>query len=311
MKKNFNFKISLFIFMLILFSFSKSAIIEKELLYDKYTLPDNYIIKIGDNFTQHRGYDWTKISNILDDIDNFTHDQYSLGSLKNYKNINGRPNSVKQMKFPPESDIYGVRRNQGIPLYSQSDLSQPERYAWDGSLIKVLSQQDNIFSKIQLKDIEGTWYVPNRYIEVLSTKRFDKIIIINRSFQNAVTLERVDGIWKVRSKNPITTGKDKLPYSYATPLGVFVTQNKLKRMDYMKFGSESEPGGYSPYATRFSGGGYFHGFPVDLPRTSIIEYNNSLGSLPISHMCIRSSASHAQFVYNWAEIDKSLFIVID
>ena len=214
------------------------------------------------------------------------------------------------MKSPPDSDIYGVRRNQGIPLYSESNLNQPERYAWDGSLVKILSRNGN-FSKVQVKDIDGTWYIPNRYIETLSTKRFDKIIIINRSFQNVVTLERVGGIWKIRSKNPITTGKDKLPYSYATPLGVFVTQNKLKRMDYMKFGNESEPGGYSPYATRFSGGGYFHGFPVDLPRTSIIEYSNSLGSLPISHMCVRSSASHAQFVYNWAEVDKSLFIVID
>ncbi|MGL5278569.1 MAG: L,D-transpeptidase [Cetobacterium sp.] len=305
-----NFKISIIFFLLTLFSFSKSAIIEKELLYDKYTLPDTYIIKIGDNYTQHRSYDWTKISNILDNIDNFTHDQYNLGSLKNYKNANGKPGAAIKMKSPPESDIYGVRRNQGIPLYSENNLNQPERYAWDGSLVKILSR-NGTFSKVQLKDIDGTWYIPNRYIETLSTKRFDKIIIINRSFQNVVTLERVGGIWKIRSKNPITTGKDKLPYSYATPLGFFVTQNKLKRMDYMKFGNESEPGGYSPYATRFSGGGYFHGFPVDLPRTSIIEYSNSLGSLPISHMCVRSSASHAQFVYNWADVDKSLFIVID
>lgn len=310
MIKIFNFKIFTVFFLLTLFSFSKSAIIEKELLYDKYTLPDTYIIKIGDNYTQHRSYDWTKISNILDNIDNFTHDQYNLGSLKNYKNANGKPGAAIKMKSPPESDIYGVRRNQGIPLYSESNLNQPERYAWDGSLVKILSRNGN-FSKVQVKDIDGTWYIPNRYIETLSTKRFDKIIIINRSFQNVATLERVGGIWKIRSKNPITTGKDKLPYSYATPLGVFVTQNKLKRMDYMKFGNESEPGGYSPYATRFSGGGYFHGFPVDLPRTSIIEYSNSLGSLPISHMCVRSSASHAQFVYNWAEVDKSLFIVID
>lgn len=310
MIKIFNFKIFTFFFLLTLFSFSKSAIIEKELLYDKYTLPDTYIIKIGDNYTQHRSYDWTKISNILDDIDNFTHNQYNLGSLKNYKNGNGKPEPTIKMKFSPESDIYGVRRNQGIPLYSENNLNQPERYAWDGSLVKILSRNGN-FSKVQLKDIDGIWYIPNRYIESLSTKRFNKIIVINRSFQNVVTLERVRGIWKIRSKNPITTGKDKLPYSYATPLGSFVTQNKLKRMNYMKFGNESEPGGYSPYATRFSGGGYFHGFPVDLPRTSIIEYSNSLGSLPISHMCVRSSASHAQFVYNWAEIDKSLFIVID
>ena len=310
MIKLFNLKVTTVFFLFTLFAFSKSAIIEKELLYDKYTLPDNYVVRIGDNYTQHRSYDWVKISNILDNVDGFVNDQYSLGSLKNYKNVNGKPRPTIQMKSSPESDIYGVRRNQGIPLYSENNLNQPERYAWDGSLIKILSRNGN-FSKVQLKNIDGIWYIPNRYIETLSARRFNKVVIINRTFQNVVTLERVGNVWKVRSKNPITTGKDKLPYSYATPLGVFVAQNKLRRMDYMKFGNASEPGGYSPYATRFSGGGYFHGFPVDLPRTSIIEYSNSLGSLPISHMCVRSSASHAQFVYNWAEVDKSLFIVID
>lgn len=310
MMRFFNSKISIAFLILTYCTLSKSAIIEKELMYDKYTLPDTYIIKIGDNYTQRRGYDWIQVSNILDNVDNFVNDQYKLGSLKNYKNANGKPGPAIKMKSSPESDVYGVRRNQGIPLYSENNLNQPERYAWDGSLVKILSRSGN-FSKVQLKDIDGVWYIPNRYIETLSARSFNKVVIINRTFQNVVTLERVGGVWKIRSKNPITTGKDKLPYSFATPLGVFVAQNKLKRMDYMKFGSDTEMGGYSPYATRFSGGGYFHGFPVDLPRTSIIEYNNSLGSLPISHMCVRSSASHAQFVYNWAEVDRSLFIVID
>ncbi|MDX8336039.1 MULTISPECIES: L,D-transpeptidase [Cetobacterium] len=310
MFKFFTRKMVIPLFLLAVSSFSKAAIIEKELLYDKYTLPDTYIVKIGDNYTQRRGYDWNRISNILDGIDGFLSDGTLVGSLKNYKNVNGKPAAAMNMKSSPESDIYGVRRTQGIPLYSQGNLNKPERYAWDGSLVKILSKEGS-FTKVQVKDIEGTWLIPNRYVETLSPRKFNKVVIINRNFQNVVTLERVGGIWKIRSKNPITTGKNKLPYSYATPLGTFVAQNKLRRMDYMKFGNENEPGGYAPYATRFSGGGYFHGFPVDLPRKDIIEYSNSLGSLPISHMCVRSSASHAQFVYNWGEVDKTLFIVIE
>ena len=117
MIKIFNFKIFTVFFLLTLFSFSKSAIIEKELLYDKYTLPDTYIIKIGDNYTQHRGYDWAKISNILDNIDNFTHDQYNLGSLKNYKNANGKPGPAIKMKSHPESDIRCPKKSRNSPIF--------------------------------------------------------------------------------------------------------------------------------------------------------------------------------------------------
>lgn len=304
--KTFTF-ISIFFF---LSSFSINATqIEEELLYNKYTLPDKYIVKIGDKFQQKREFNWENIQNLLNEIDKFQNQSEKTGTLKNYKNINSKPDIAKNMSSST-SDSYGVRRNQGIPLYTENNLKQPERYAWDGSLVSILSKNNN-FTKVKLKDIDGIWFIPNKYVQEISTKYFNKIVIVNRSYQNVVTLERVNGIWKIRSKNPITTGVNKAPNSYDTPLGTFVTQSKSLRMNYMNFRDETKPGGYAPYATRFSGGGYFHGFPVDLPKTEIIEYSHSLGSLPMSHMCIRSSASHGEFVYNWADINKSLFLIVD
>ncbi|MGL4671009.1 L,D-transpeptidase, partial [Cetobacterium sp.] len=76
-------------------------------------------------------------------------------------------------------------------------------------------------------------------------------------------------------------------------------------------GSQTEIDGYAPYASRFSGGGYIHGVPVNLPRTEMIEYSQTLGTTPRSHMCVRNATSHAKYIYEWAEINKGLVIVIE
>ncbi|MGL4999922.1 MAG: L,D-transpeptidase [Cetobacterium sp.] len=69
--------------------------------------------------------------------------------------------------------------------------------------------------------------------------------------------------------------------------------------------------GFAPYATRFSGGGYIHGIPVELPRTQIIEHSPTLGSTPRSRMCVRNASSHAKYVYDWVKLLNTLIIVIE
>ena len=96
----------------------------------------------------------------------------------------------------------------------------------------------------------------------------------------------------------------------STPLGIFLLQQKKPKMVYHKDGT-TENGGFAPWASRFTNGGYIHGVPVNLPRTKQIEYSPSLGTIPRSHMCVRNATSHAKFIYDWAPTEESLVIVIE
>ena len=110
--------------------------------------------------------------------------------------------------------------------------------------------------------------------------------------------------------NPSTTGRHAPPYAQETPLGMYLIQQKKTRMVFLKDGS-AETGGYAPYASRFTNGAYIHGVPVNVPRTSMIEYSWSLGTTPRSHMCVRNATSHAKFVFDWAPTERSLVVVIE
>ncbi len=81
-------------------------------------------------------------------------------------------------------------------------------------------------------------------------------------------------------------------------------------MLYLKDGTD-EKGGFAPYACRFTGGAYLHGVPVNYPDNKLIEYSWTLGTTPRSHMCVRNATSHAKFMYDWAEVEKTLVIVFD
>ncbi|MGL4331824.1 MAG: L,D-transpeptidase, partial [Bacteroidales bacterium] len=100
------------------------------------------------------------------------------------------------------------------------------------------------------------------------------------------------------------------PYKKNTPLGLFVVQDKMIEMQYYEDGTK-EIGGYAPYASRFSAGGYIHGIPVNLPATGMIEYSPTLGTTPRSHMCVRNATSHAEYIYDWADKDYALVAVIE
>jgi hypothetical protein len=102
----------------------------------------------------------------------------------------------------------------------------------------------------------------------------------------------------------------KPPYAQETPLGMFVLQEKKVKMIFLKDGSV-ETGGFAPYASRFTNGAYIHGIPVNLPQTKQIESSPSLGTVPRSHMCVRSATSHAQFIFDWAGVEETLIFIIE
>lgn len=284
-----------------------SVKIEKKLLYDRHTLQDTY--KYG---KQERCFQWDKISAFLDSLVAFQERNDGYGVLQNYKNVNGIPPLTRKYvtdKYRQIQDTFGVKRHQGIPLYRQDDLSVPERYGRDGAYVSVICDSAGYYNIVSAV-LGRSWYVPRKYLKLIGPLSIKKVIFVDRTNQNIATLEQDGAVWLVRSMNPITTGANRPPYQQSTPPGIYFIQRKLSEMLFLKDGTD-EKGGFAPYAIRFTGGAYLHGVPVNYPARKLIEYSWSLGTTPRSHMCVRNATSHAKFMYDWAEVEKTLVIVFD
>lgn len=284
--------------------------IEKDFLYDQYTLEDTYPYK-----DTVRVFQWDKIKKGLTLLDSVQVVHSEWGILQNYKNLNGEAPLVKNFRrnvYKRVSDTLDVERYQSVPLYMLNDTLVAERYGRDGSLVKMMPSTDaSKFYKVESVYFSGEWYVPKKYVKVLSdTITFNKAIFVDRTNQNIVTLEKVDSKWLVRSMNPVTTGLHNPPYQQETPLGLFVKQEQKAKMIFLVDGT-TETGGFAPWASRFTNGGYIHGIPVNEPRKTLIEYSQSLGTTPRSHMCVRNATSHAKFVYDWAPNHRTIIFVIE
>ena len=287
----------------------EQIIITKNLAYDKYTLTDVYPYK-----DTTRMFQWDKIKEKLAMIEDVQKSPSKWGILQNRRNVNGvapvAKNAVENA-YKRISDAYGTDRYQSVPLYGKDDLSTPERYGNDGALVRLISEANDTATVEWIYIGSDEWKVPTKYIKKISdTIKFTKVICVDRTNQNITTLEWVGNEWLVRSMNPATTGLHNPPYQQETPLGIFVVQEKKDRMVYLVDGS-SAIGGFAPYASRFSNGGYIHGVPVNAPGKNLIEYSWTLGSTPRSHMCVRNATSHAKFVYDWAPVYQSLVVVIE
>lgn len=283
----------------------------KDLTYTKYTLEDTYPYK-----DTVRLFQWDKIKSKLKDIETCHCGGAHWVTLQNYKNLNGVAPKVQDPdmnEFKSLSDRYGVSRYQSIPLYATNNLGTPIRYGRDGSLFRFLKDSAD-YIKVCSTIYDGAWYVPKNYAQVLPVEEFKKVIFVDRTNQNIVTMEKGDSsIWYVRSMNPATTGLHKPPYQQETPLGEYVIQEHKPKMFYLKDGT-SQIAGFAPWASRFTRGGYIHGIPINNPNATqknYTEYSQTLGTTPRSHMCVRNATSHAKYVYDWATPLESIVIVID
>lgn len=286
-------------------------IIIKRLAYDKYTLDDKYMYG-----NTERGFQWDKITAGLVFLDSVQRQQINWGIIENYKNANGETEVVKDFirdEYNMVSDRYRVQRYQSAALFSPDDMSAPVRYARDGTLVRIIERANTDSLKVEAMFFDGEWMVHARYVKPLpDTLNFTKVIFVDRLNQNIATLEKGNSpnLWFVRSMNPCTTGAHKPPHQLPTPLGIFVIIEHKEKMIFLVDGT-SRIAGYSPFASRFSGGAYIHGVPVSLPATSIIEYSWSLGTIPRSHMCVRNATSHAEYIYNWGTPKETLVFVLE
>lgn len=286
----------------------KEIIIEKELLYDQRTLEDTYPYK-----DTTREFQWEKIKERLAWLESIQKEPATWSILQNYRNKNGEAPLVKNYhrdSYRRIADSLGVERFQGIPLYLTTDTTVPELYGRDGALIKHLEDYTN-FTRVASVHTGKEWMIPKKYIQTIpDTIVFKKAVFVDTRNQNIATLEQEGDKWLVRSMNPATTGLHRPPYAQETPPGVYIIQEKKPRMIYLVDGT-TETGGFAPYASRFTNGGYIHGVPVNAPRKSLIEYSSTLGTTPRSHMCVRNATSHAKFIYDWAPVYETLVFVFD
>lgn len=293
---------------------AKDISIRKDLLYDEYTLNDTYTYTSANGKdTIERSFQWEKIKEHIADIENRKQRGAEWAVLQNYKNENGKPPKPKDavVEHSEVTDTSGVSQSQSIPLYDLTDMSKPARYERDGSINEYIKDSAGY---VYLKSIimKGNWIVPEKYVKKLSDSTvFDKVIAIDRTNQNICTLEKSGDEWLVRSMNPATTGIDKPPFKDATPLGIFDLQEKKPRFFYYKDGT-TQIAGFAPYASRFTAGAYVHGVPVNNPDAKTLkEFSPTLGTTPLSHMCVRTATSHAKFIYDWATTDNTYIVVIE
>lgn len=284
------------------------VVIRKELLYDKHTLTDTYPYK-----DTTRRFQWEKIWQRVAMLDSLQREPDEWAVLQNYRNRNGEAPLVRHFlrnSYKRITDSLGVERYQSVPLYAPGDSIAPERYGRDGELVKRLND-DPKFMAVETICLKGKWLVPVNYVKpIADTVVFKKAIFVDRTNQNIATLEKVGREWLVRSLNPATTGQSKPPYAQETPLGIFVVQEKKPKMIFLVDGS-TETGGFAPYASRFTNGGYIHGVPVNAPGKTPIEFSQTLGTVPRSHMCVRNATSHARFIYDWGKTEETLVFVFD
>lgn len=284
-----------------------SAEIKKDISFQRYSLEDRYTYK-----DDLRIFQWGQISSVIDSVIVFKERNTHFGIFKNYKNRRGVPPLTSGYLMNSRNiytDSYGTYRYQGIPLYTLDDSVLPKRYSFEGSLVALIAKEDDFYI-VEHAFLKGVWRVPKRYVDPIRTKEFNKIIFIDNTNQNITLLENVSSVWYVKSMNPATTGKFEPPYKRGTPRGVFVLLNKKFKMLFLRDGTD-EIGGYAPYASRFSGGAYIHGVPNNYHNDVVGEYSETLGTVPLSHMCVRNATSHAKFVYEWGVENETLIIVIE
>lgn len=235
-----------------------------------------------------------------------------IAYINNYKNIAG----ISPKYRGKEKDAHGNRRDQSAPGYfSLNDMSN-FIYIEDGTLLKIISSQDG-FYKVKLIKDGLEYFVPQKYIpKEKSLSDLTKAVVIDRKNQNEAAFEKKDGKWAVVSYSLATTGANN-EYKMETPLGYFYAIEKRDKFIYLN-DETKEVEGYAPYAVRFTGGAYIHGIPVKYifengKRTDPgkIEYSRSIGTIPLSHKCVRNYTSHAKFLYDWIEIGTTAIIVIE
>ncbi len=239
-------------------------------------------------------------------------DSNDTAYISNYKNVNGAAPHYKGKSV----DEYGARRYQAAPGHISPDYESEFRYFPDGALLSVLEEKDD-FIKVRTPNFSGEYWVPKKYVSFEnSIEELSKIVVIDRKNQNETVFEYSEDKWTLVSYALATTGR-KGSYRRETPLGYYMAIEKKPSFLYYKDGTK-QIAGFAPHATRFTGGMYIHGIPTNFKyvegkrvNPGAKETSSTIGTVPLSHGCVRNNTSHAKFLYDWLGIGETAIIVID
>lgn len=240
-------------------------------------------------------------------------DRGKLTYINNYKNQTG----YAPFYHGGTVDEFGNERSQSAPGYFDLSNLQEFIYIEDGTLVKYLFTKGD-YIKVQLLSTGETYFVPRKYIPTdRAVTSLKKIVVIDRMNQNEAVYENIQGTWTMISYSLATTGTVG-EYSQITPLGYFYAVERREQFLYYKDGTYQIQG-YAPYVIRFNGGAYIHGVATNYKYNSkgqiitppIQEYSKTIGTVPLSHKCVRNYTSHAKFLYDWYTPGETIVVVIE
>jgi len=275
----------------------------------------------------------------IEHLESFFSTEKQMGKINNYKNYSGWAPRIDG----GDTDAFGNKRDQSAPLYDSYDAESSFRYLSDGQIFDIIDDSYNMYY-VYVPYYDAYGYLPKKYVSTSnSVKELKQAIFVDVKNQNIFSLELLEDQWVVKSISFATSGKES-EYKEKTVPGYYAAIQKKDQFLYLD-DITKELDGYAPYAIRFNGGAYLHGFPVNfhwktekklvspeefdeegiLTKEAVyediriggpidpghIEYSYTLGTIPLSHKCVRNPTSHAEFMYNWINLDQSIIIIAE
>lgn len=283
-----------------------------------------------------RQYRFENAYNKILEMDQMVHGE----NIAHISNLRSHRGYAPLYKGKYKEDDRNVLRYQSAPGYFEPSVDADFRYLQDGRLLRV-DGYDEMFYHVTTFDTKELYYVPKKYVSFdRQLVNLTQIIVVDLENQNEIAFEKNEGKWQVVSYSYATSGTLS---EHKEPTDPGVYKAILKKDKFLYLDDETkEIAGYAPYAIRFNGGAFIHGFPVNfrlIKETIVeqeeilddegnviqeavtteiivdredpghIEYSSTLGTVPLSHKCIRNVTSHAKFLYDWVRIGEAVVII--
>ena len=247
---------------------------------------------------EKRVFQFQKTLEHIEKVENFVREARENGeTLAVVNSYSPNPNNVD---FKRSKDKYGVSLDQNISATYKGEAI----YIPDRSIVKIIYKEGNK-SKVKALSIPEPYLDSNSSNFVadpkLNNSPINKAIAIDIKNQNMIIYEKIDGKWTIISYVYSKTGIES-QLGFETPRGYFMAA--VSKFEMLYNGEIGNKEGYAKYATRFSGGGYLHGTPLNYEEEINKEYFVSLkewtlGTVSGTRKCIRTNEDHASFVFRW------------
>lgn len=253
---------------------------------------------IAASISQKRNFRFDMALDKIHQLENFLTKERAEGrKIVAISSYTPNPNHVDLKK---NKDKYGTSSDQNTPGKSSSGETI---YVPDRSLVSVQSTAGGT-STIKALSIPETLTIPNKNISHLNipSNNFNKVVAIDNKNQNFIVFEKtVSGEWEVISYVYSKTGIDS-QLGFETPKGFFSAAMARYVMAYNDENGIKQ--GSARYAIRFCGGGYIHGTPIneeeEVNREFFMKQKEfTLGTYSGTRKCIRTTESHAKFLFDW------------